>query len=213
MSELSDLLSLLPQIIVYLAAGFLFLQVFHFIASIQNPSDYQHVFMKSLIVGFVICSCLAIIPIRFKYQPLNLVLLLLICVGMAYLTGRIYGSSTFRKVLKCLHISRTVNPYIWNDIDDFSKEPQSLWVYLEYRSIGVSYYGLLITIEDFQRYPQIVLGCYTKIDSEYPARSRDFSKDPTQRVLLDTDKADLIELVYNEASDNIKIIKEKIATT
>lgn len=207
--DLTELLQILPNIILYLASGFIFLQTFRFISTIQSPNEFQYTFTKSLVVGFVLSSCASMITIRSISPYLDTIIFLMCCGILAYLSARIYISNTFHRILKKLNIRRTINPYIWSDIEDNTKEPKTLWVYLEFQKISMSYFGVLSLTEDFQRQPMIVLSCYTatRLDG---AVVHDYTEDATKRILLDTSQADIIELIYDNGSDNIAEVKKQL---
>lgn len=105
-----------------------------------------------------------------------------------------------RFVCRKLNIRTTVNEFIWRDIED---EKYGIWVRAVSKSCDFDIFGRLVLIEEFQRFPMIVVDEYeyTKID-ETPVE--DFSKDDCRRILIDTSKCDTVRLIYNEKSDNIK---------
>lgn len=55
----------------------------------------------------------------------------------------------------------------------------------------------------------IVLSCYTatRLDG---AVVHDYTEDATKRILLDTSQADIIELIYDNGSDNIAEVKKQL---
>lgn len=190
----------LPTIILYLAAGYLYLLLFNFVSTNKNPTEFEHMFFKSLIIGFVLKNIVCIIPIRTGNYYLNIAGFLAICIFVAYSFGKIYISDSFRSILKVFGVSRTIHPYIWNDIEDQHK---SLWVKVTFKVQNEQYLGILTTTEDFQRMPLIVLTRYTKsnLSGEIIA---DYTNDKTRRIVLDSSKADTVELIYDKDSVNIK---------
>ena len=204
---MKDLIDLLPIIILYIASGFIFLQVFNFVAAIRPSGSFEHLFIKSLITGFVICTIGNIIPIRTANQYVDIAILLAICVLAGLLFGKVYISPCFDKGLENLGIRRTVNPYIWKDIVDIKN---GVWVYVEYRSEDRAYLGALNSYEEFERHPQIVLERYDERVLSTSEKDTSHVNDPTRCILLDTSKADIVEIFYTDNSPKIERIKEAI---
>ncbi len=69
----------------------------------------------------------------------------------------------------------------------------------------MDYYGICVLVEDFQRYPQIVLSNYTKRDLSGEIIEDCYEK-PEKRVVIDTSKFNYNELIYGKDSENIKEI-------
>lgn len=198
------------DIILCISVGFIFLGIFRFIVSNRDSGDFKYTIIKSLIIGFILKSVVGILPFRSNNNYVNILFFILFCILLSFILAKLYSSTLFEAILRVLGIRQTVNPYIWTDIED---KENSLWVIVGFKELDLKYFGILAEYEDFNRKPQIVLGRYIKCkynEDVYDKHENDFSKDPTQRVLLDTEKADIIELVYNKKSNNIIEGKEKL---
>lgn len=130
----------------------------------------------------------------------GMLLFLLACTVLAYISARFYGSDLFKKLCRKLKIKRTTNNYIWYDIED---KKQVLWIRAVRYDTEQEYLGQLASVEDFQRQPMIILAYYQQrsLDGKIIA---DNSKKSTERVLLDTSKFDVIEMTYHPDSENTR---------
>ena len=79
----------------------------------------------------------------------------------------------------------------------------SLWADVRSKKLQRHYFGQIVLVEEFERYPRIVLSRYTIYD-KHNNIIEDYDKDPTQRIVIETTLYDDIRLVYNENSKNIK---------
>lgn len=191
----------MPDIILYLFSGFLFVQVFNFIALHKNPSNYQHIIIKSLLAGYILNNLYKSIPYTYQSNVyLNTTLYLIVCLVLGYLTAIFCRSNFFKKLCRFLKIRRTVNEFIWSDIED---KKYGLWVRAVNHEIGIDYLGQLCLYEEFQRYPIIVLERYQKLDGDGNVLE-DYSARPNEKIIIDTSKCNHLELTYNLKSDNVK---------
>lgn len=196
----------ISDIILYIVLGFIFMQIFNFIVSNQSSNDFQHIFFKSLIIGFILVNVMSTLPFTSNNIYLYALILVMITVILSYIMAQIYCSTVFKNICKFIKVRRTVNPYIWNDIED---KKQTLWIRIGFKELNLKYVGILACVEDFQRQPLIVLTRYSKcgfLEDENGETSIDFTNDPKQRIVLDTSKADYIEFVYDKDSE---VIREK----
>lgn len=196
----------LSDVVLYIVVGYVFIQVFNFIVSNQDPSEFQHLFFKAIISGFILVNAMLLFPISFKNEYWEIAFVLLASIVLSYIAAQIYTSVMLKKVLKTINIRRTVNPYIWNDIEDKNK---TLWVHVGFKQLNVQYLGKLVCIEDFHRQPIIVLGNYSQCQfddniNDVNDTAIDCTSDSKQRIVIDTARADYIKLIYDKDSENIK---------
>lgn len=176
--------------------------IFNFITSAKNPKEYQHMIVRSLLVGYVLTIGYHIVPSATgNNEYIDIFLFIIITIILAYFSGRLWISNLLSNIFKKLKISATLNEYLWYDIEDKSDKP--LWVRIVIVSQNLDLTGQLVMFEEYQRKPMIILGYYIRKDLEGNTKE-DCSNDPTQRVVIDTEKCDRIELVYNKDSVNIK---------
>ncbi|MGX8699799.1 hypothetical protein [Caproiciproducens sp.] len=169
-------------------------------ATVKEQNDFKNLFLKSLVVGFILVSTWQHDIVAASEIHINLFLFLPYCCVLAFVVAQFYVSEIFSKIRKKLHIRRTVNESIWNDIQDKS---ETLWVRVINYKNDIEYLGILAMIEDFQRNPIIVLTRYTERNFSTREEIHDYTNDPTRRVLIDTAKYDRIELIYDKKSKKI----------
>ena len=186
---------------LYFVSGFIFICVFNFIVSNQNPHDYKNIIMKSLIVGYILTLFYHIVPsITNNNQYIDISIFLSLCVVFAYICGRLYEGNFIRVICKKLKIRSTVNEYIWYDIEDHGDKP--LWVKATIIDQGIAITGQLVIVEEYQRMPMLVLNRYI-IEDLSRNIIEDNDEELTKRILVDTQKCDRIELIYDKNSINL----------
>lgn len=187
---------------LYFVSGFIFITVFNFIVSNKNPNDYKNIIMKSLIVGYILTLFYHIVPsITNNNQYIDITIFLLLCVVSAYFGGRLYNGNCMRELCKKLKIRSTVNEYIWYDIEDHGDNP--LWVKATIIDQGIVIIGQLVIVEEYQRNPMLVLNRY--IIEDFSGNIVEDNDDVlTKRILIDTQKCDRVELIYDKDSVNLK---------
>ena len=134
------------------------------------------------------------------YKPWNYILIIFVTVFLAFISAKLINSNLFRQIFKKLGITRTFNRNIWQDLMD---KEHSLWADVRSKKLQRHYFGQIVLVEEFERYPRIVLSRYTIYD-KHNNIIEDYDKDPTQRIVIETTLYDDIRLVYNENSKNIK---------
>lgn len=116
---MSDLISYLPDVIIYIVLGFIFIKVYRFVSVIKNPSDYKHILTESLIYGFILNSIYNLI---YSMIPINIniyigrICMILLTVAAAYLSARIVYSQLFTNILCKLNIHQTPIKDFWVDV-------------------------------------------------------------------------------------------------
>jgi hypothetical protein len=205
--DIEYLIKELPNLILYIASGFVFIKIFNFVSISKTSENFEHMLLKSLITGFILKNIVSIIPFRFT-ESINILGYLFICSISAYFIAMFYNSDEFKVLLKKINIRRTTNEFIWDDIID---KKNSIWVRAISNDLDLDYYGVCVLVEDYQRYPQVVLSNYIKRTLD-GVEIEDCYNKPEKRVIIDTSKFNYIELIYNKDSENIKeIVKNMTA--
>lgn len=75
---MNKLIEVLPQFILYIVLGFLFLRVFRYMCTIKNSEEYEHIVWESLLLGFVLKNCYEIIPYTINSAVNTLCMIILI---------------------------------------------------------------------------------------------------------------------------------------
>lgn len=118
---------------------------------------------------------------------------------LAFCASKIFDSVFFRNIFKKIKINRTFNKNIWHDIMD---KEHTVWADIRSKTLKRHYYGEIVLIEDFEKYPRILLSRYTIYDKDNEV-IEDYDNDPTKRIFIDTSLYDDIRLTYHKDSKNI----------
>lgn len=202
---MDKLIEFLPQIIIYIVLGFVFLRIFRYMCTIKNSEEYEHIIWESLLVGFILKHCYMLIPFSINYA-VDIIGMIITTILLAGIMSKLYSSRKVDNVLRCIGIHRTRNKYIWKDIED----PDYIMIAdVINPDTKEAYHGLVIYYEEFERHPQIVLNHYQYLENWHDNPTMDFSDDPSKVVLIDTNQFSRIAISYDKKSKKIKrIIKE-----
>ena len=78
-------MDVLPQIIMYIVTGYVFLKTYHFVGLKQNSNDIEHILTGSLVVGFIYCQIANMLPITLSVEIDNvLIVISALCVGYLF---------------------------------------------------------------------------------------------------------------------------------
>ena len=196
---IEKLIVLIPNILLVLVLGYIYLKIYNFISYSKNIKSYEYVFIKSVVCGTILEYTIGFFT-NMLYKPWNYILIIFVTVFLAFISAKLINSNLFRQIFKKLGITRTFNRNIWQDLMD---KEHSLWADVRSKKLQRHYFGQIVLVEEFERYPRIVLSRYTIYD-KHNNIIEDYDKDPTQRIVIETTLYDDIRLVYNENSKNIK---------
>ena len=126
--------------------------------------------------------------------------MLLFSVISAYISGKFFRSNIFSWILDKLNIYDTGNKYLWDDI--MGKEP--IKAIIEYKS--KIYEGYVHLFESYNNSPQVVLGAYIIYDFQHKILE-DHRNDNHSVVILDSSKAESIQIIYSDDDSICKEIK------
>lgn len=192
-------MELIPDILWILVSGYLYLKIYDFVSYTKEEKNYNYIFLKSVVCGTVLNATIGSLT-GYIIEPWDTIAYIISVVIISFVLSKTMNSVLFRSILKKLNICRTFNQNIWHDLAD---RKHSVWVDLRSRQLERHYFGLLVLVEDFEKYPRIVLSRYT-IYGKNNEIIEDYDKDPTQRIFIDTSLYDDIRLVYHNDSKNIK---------
>lgn len=124
-----------------------------------------------------------------------MILLLTFSGILGFLVGKITTHQWCNMLLHKLHIGRTTNTNIWDDvIKPFT------WIRV-FMKDGSSYLGQYRYGEPFKSEPIIVLSTYQKLDSDTDVVI-DNSQNPKEFIMINTKDFDRIEITYGEGYTN-----------
>ncbi len=202
--NLEDLFKLLPEIIIYLASGYIFINVFCFLGIRQvKLNDIEGKFTISLVIGFILKNLLALIPIRIATY-VNYFALLLFSLIVAFLLGKTVQSNKLKLILKKFSNGRTVNRYFWQDLVE-----NEMFIKLTNYDKNYIIMGYCHGKEDFERIPQLILEQYMisdlngKVLESYINKKKDY-------IVVNLEKYDIIQITYNENSAHCSKIEVEV---
>ena len=193
MSYIKELLDILPQIVVYVAVGFIFLKTFHFVALRQNSMDIDHILTASLVVGFIYCNVAYMIPFSISYE-IDHIGIIVSSLFFGYFAGRLARSKVWLRILDFFKIYDSFNMYYW---DDLMPEDSTMKVYVHMNE--KIYEGMVHTYESYSNSPHIVLASFIVKDNNNNVLE-DFSDDCTKVIILDASQAESVYVEYSEKS-------------
>lgn len=202
--DLKDLFEILPDIIIYISSGYLFVFTFSFISLRKKVEDIDGVFVISLVVGFILKSLLcAIVRVRFSFY-VNIVGFLIFCAILGCIVGYIVENKYFRQLLLKTRINRSVHENIWHDIMDVDKK--TMWIRAVSNEKNQVIIGILVLVEEFQRYPILLLQQYQMYDLEGNL-IEDYLEHANRQILIKSEYYDTIDVVYDRESTHYRKVE------
>ena len=195
---MKELVDILPQIIIYIALGYSYIQTYKFVRIIKQGEGIEATLIGSLVVGFVLKCVFEIIPSTHNVW-LDNIFMISGAILLGYLTGVIINSKLFGIISRFLKIKQTPNSSIWRDIEDSDK---GIIIRLENYETKTVFDGLYVLGEAYKRFPIIQLSGYRKtVDNEIEV---DYKDEPQRTIVLDTSKFDEISVFYDTGSYKVK---------
>lgn len=184
----------LADIILYLASGFVFLQTLYFLLHRNFGKDYKHSIVVSIIVGYLFTQVFYSIPFSVNYI-FDIFCYIFILAILAWIFSFIIKTQRFNKILHFLRIDSTLNENIWDDIVERQSKEATIW--LNVKCNDLYYCGQIIRIENYAKYPLILLSLYIIKDKDNNTLY-DRTEDKYENVLIDTSKCSAIEITYDK---------------
>lgn len=202
---MDKILEALPEYILCITYGFIFIRIFRYICSLRNASDYQHIIWESLIVGFVLKKIYLVIP--FSVSPeADIIGSMILTAVLSVIFSKIYSSAKVDKILRFLHIYRNRHVYIWQDIID---PKYATIIECSNPNTKEMYIGTLICCEDFTNQPYIILNNYEYWENYDDENTyHDHRGNLKMTALINTAEFTRIYPQYIDGSSKIKTIKD-----
>ena len=182
----------IPHIISYVVYGYVFLVAYYWI-SFKDNKDFNNLLIKSIATSYLLTTIYDLIVLKyniiFSNNYYKVISYFLISAILGFVIGKIISHRWFNLLLHKLHIGRTTNENIW---DDVIKPYTWLCIYMK---DGSSYLGQYRYGEPFKSEPIIMLSTYQKLDKDNDVVI-DNSQDPTRSILLNTKDFEKIEIIY-----------------
>ena len=182
----------IPQIISYIVYGYVFLVAYYWI-SFKDNKDFNNLLIKSIASSYLLTTIYDLAVLKFsivfsnKYYTIITYFTVSAILGVAI--GKIISHRWFNYALHKLHIGRTTNENVWDDVI----KPYT-WIRV-FMKDGSSYLGQYRYGESFKSEPIIVLATYQKLDKDADIVI-DNSQNMNEMIMLNTKDFDRIEITY-----------------
>lgn len=203
---MESLLNILPDAITYLASGFAFLAGFYFIIDKRFDFFSDISFSVMLVLGFICTNFLQAIPTPFvisnSYFRSILIFVVSGIVGLLIAIIRnVVGASASKFVIK-IGRRKTSSSFFWYDRLDAMDKPVTLRL-VNYEQQYI-FQGILLSIDEAQENPYLLLGYCKKYDLGGHLIDRQYEDDTTIQCVVRADTFQEIYLMYDKDS-NLKI--------
>lgn len=182
----------IPYIISYVVYGYVFLVAYYWI-SFKDNKDFNNLLIKSIATSYLLTSIYNLFidkyNIVFSNEHHKVISYFAISAILGFATGKLISHRWFNLLLHKLHIGRTTNENIWDDVI----KPYT-WICVHMRD-GSSYLGQYRYGEPFKSEPIIVLATYQKLDKDNNVVI-DNSKDINRTIMINTKDFEKIEFIY-----------------
>lgn len=149
--------------------------------------------IKSIATSYLLITVYDIIINKYHIVFINdyykVIFYFFISAMLGFLIGKITSHRYFNLLLHKLHVGRTTNENIWDDVI----KPYT-WLRI-FMKDGSSYLGQYRYGEPFKSEPIIVLATYQKLDKDTDIVI-DNSQNPNELIMLNTKDFDRIEITY-----------------
>lgn len=222
--EISKLINVLPNIIIYIVPGFIFIQTYNYILNLKGKE------LKNSLLDYILSSFLIITLIQFIYHKLNYsfdiygntnkVIICIISLFSSYFTTMFLKSEIWIFFMKFICVNRSNSSNIFNDIIDHE---YGTWVRVYLTSEKIIYDGAFIKFEYKGSYQDsfVILADYKTYRYGESHIDDDWFQEQSselQHVAIKVSDINRIEATYSERSKkviknneiNIRILSRKV---
>ena len=204
------LINNIPEIISYVVYGYVFLATYYWI-SFKDNNDFNNLLIKSIAANYLLTSIydlfIARYHITFSHTHYKVIFYFLVSASLGFILGKIISHRWFNFMLHRLHIGRTTNENVWDDVIK-----PCTWVRI-FMKDGSSYLGQYRYGEPFKSEPIIVLSTYQKLDNDSDIVI-DNSQNMNELIMVNTKDFEKIEIIYTptQSKDISKRVGDWIRT-
>lgn len=189
------MIELLPEIIFYIAYGYIFLFFYQWV-TLKDSKDVKNIIITSIVLNYVLITIYTVVFNIINIQISNSVIVYsILSAVLGLLIGRLVISEKWNDVLKKFKLGRTVNKNIW---DDILQDGVWLQIYLKDGSYYVGQYSLC---EEHKRYPIVVLKHYQYVDKDNNM-IYDYFDNPYELIMLNTNDFERIHVTTDANKSN-----------
>ncbi|WP_303819335.1 hypothetical protein [Ruminococcus flavefaciens] len=187
---MKEIYSLLPDIIIYIVLGFVFLKIYYFSSLKPFDQSLSDKLIESLLVGFVLKNIYDFFPSI--NHNVDIIAMILTTSLLGFLTAKLSTGKKAKKAFDILKIHQDGEKFIWRNLIG----EKTMWATLTNNKDQTYYYGRVAMIESFERKPQILLTEYKY--SKDGNTLNDYTNHPEQTILLDTSQFQDIRISYSD---------------
>lgn len=177
---------------MYIITGYAFLKTLHFVSLKENSENIEHILTGSLVIGFICYKIAGLIPFSCG-EVYDCIGITFTSILIAYLIGLFLNSRFLLLIFEFLKIRDSGKKYLWDDLMD---KNYAMEVCVHYGKR--KYIGFLSNYESYSNSPHIVLASYVVFLENDIIENN--SQDEAKVIILDTTKADVVEIIYNKES-------------
>lgn len=198
MINANDFIPFLKSIIFYVVLGYIFLTVYEFVMGKKKKQDFQNVFLRSTVVGFVIWQVLFKL-IKPEQPELNKFCLLTIAITfmISYMVAQLNKSRLVEKLLILFNIEQTIGESIWDIVAD-QKYPTIFRVKVKNKDEEIHGQFTLHDVRGSE--DMLVLSCYKVYEQDGALLKYDYSTDINKRIIITASACEYIEIEYDKKS-------------
>lgn len=178
---------------MYIIVGYAFLNTLHTVTLKENSENIEHILTGSLVIGFICYKIASLIPYSCG-KILDCIIITFSSILVAYWIGLFLNSRFLLKIYDVLKIRESGKKYLWDDIMD---KDLSMKTNVYYDKL--KYSGYLYNYESYSNSPHIVLASYIVFYEN--SIKEDNSQDNTKIIILNTERADKVEIIYDKDSN------------
>jgi hypothetical protein len=193
------------SIVFSLVLGFIMLSTYNFVNYNKLLDNGVTTIFSSFIVGYMYYYIVTFIPFSLGLF-VDCIGIILIGIILAYIVARIISNKHIATILAKLKIRRTVNHIIWTDLIDMD---YTMKVQVNMAD-GYSYVGFLGITESYSQTPVVSLYGYKIINTKTNIALADYSRVSNRTIVLDTRKANSVELIYGTDTPKGNVHKDFI---
>lgn len=189
MSWVSELIHAIPDIVVYIAPGFLFVTAFMWVSHRAFRTSQTQI-VSSIVVSFLLKTCLNWVcgSVDAAYDSAASTILLCAVSGvLGIVLGVITGTAWFTNILVFCHIYRSGNHTIWDDV-----LRGNTWVAVYDETQKIYYCGQIRFTTEDEKTPLLVLSVYYVMNRTNDVIEWHLS--PDEYLVLDTSRYHNIQI-------------------
>ncbi|KHD34412.1 hypothetical protein NL50_17165 [Clostridium acetobutylicum] len=210
-TEIQELLKLLPLLIIYVAPGYVFFLLKRYMLSEKGRKD-NYFILSCLVTSYITVRLVSLLftGLRIQYDTYSLsfaIVTIFLSLISSYIFCRFINSKKGNNILNFLGMNKSVCSNIFEDVID---RHYGAWVRLYINEENIIYTGKLVCVEGYEEndHSYVVL-CNYKSLSYKGMPIDDKYKDSKNWVIINIKKVNRIEIIHDSRSYKIKEVDKR----